>query len=188
MIDIIEHNKEHNYVRYRSKYIVDNIEEIKENCQTAHDRFKLLFPDKDSTWMYSMYNIFTLTSTSLHFYKIYKDLIFCTKDYLSKQNIDINEPLWIQSWMNFHKAKEVLDWHNHSWPYHGYMSIDPKHSRTVFKDFHIDNEVGVLYFGEGYKPHKVEVIQDFSGERITIGYDFTRNANEISNVSLIPVL
>ena len=188
MIDIIEHNKEHNYVRYRSKYIVDNIEEIKQDCQIAHNRFKILFPDKDSSWTYSKYNIFTLTSTSLHFYNMYKDLIFCAKDYLNKQNIDLNSPLWIQSWLNFHKSKEVLDWHNHSWLFHGYMSIDPKQSKTVFKDFHINNEVGVLYFGEGYKHHKVEVLEDFFGERITIGYDFTRTANEVSNISLIPVL
>jgi hypothetical protein len=188
MIDVIEYDKENNYVRYRSKYIVDNIEEIKLHCLMAHDRFRTIFPDKDSTWMYTHYNIFTLTSTSLHFYNMYKDLIFCAKDYLSKQNIDSNEPLWIQSWMNFHKPKEVLDWHNHYWPYHGYMSIDPKKTRTSFEDYSIDNEVGVLYFGEGYKSHKVEVLEDFSGERITIGYDFTRNINEVSNIGLIPVL
>ena len=188
MIDVIEHNREHNYAIYRSKYIIDNQEEIKQDCHMAHDRFRVLFPDKDSTWMYNQYNIFALTSTSLHFYNIYKDLIFCARDYLNKQNIDSNEPLWMQSWMNFHKPKEVLDWHDHRWPYHGYMSIDPKKSRTLFEDYSIDNEVGFIYFGEGYKSHKVELLEDFSGERITIGYDFARNINEVQNVSLIPVL
>jgi hypothetical protein len=187
MIDLIEYNKENNYQIYRSDYIVKNIEGIINDCYIAHNRFTQLFPGRDSTYTYKQYNIFSLTATSIHFYNIYKDLIFCTKEFLKTQDLN-NNPVWFQSWMNFHKPHEVLQWHDHEWPYHGYMSIDPKKSKTIFEKYSISNETGFLYFGEGYKKHKVEVLEPYVGERITVGYDFTLKSNILDNISLIPII
>lgn len=187
MIRLVERNQDHNYCIYQSDFIVNNIDYIISDCYLAHDKFKSIFPDVDSTWTYDKYNIFCLTSPSPYFYNIYKDLIFCIKDYFRYQDID-GGPFWIQSWLNFHKQEEVLDWHDHNWPFHGYMSIDPKKSKTVFHDFHIDNEIGFIYVGEGHKQHKVEVIEPYDGERITIAYDMTLTPGYNKNHSLIPVL
>ena len=44
------------------------------------------------------------------------------------------EPLWIQCWLNYHSDKQVLDWHDHKWLFHGYISIDPKDTKTIFEN------------------------------------------------------
>ena len=55
------------------------------------------------------------------------------KDYLPNEN-----KMWFQSWVNYHKPNEVLDWHNHLWHTHGYMSLDPKETDTIFKNYTIN--------------------------------------------------
>ena len=77
----------------------------------------------------------------------------------------------MQSWLNFHKHDEVLDWHNHTWPYHGYICIEPQETTTVFEEYEIKNEIGNIYFGSGFKPHKVRNDTQFDGIRMTIGFD-----------------
>jgi hypothetical protein len=94
----------------------------------------------------------------------------------------------MQSWMNQHKQEEVLGWHNHDWDWHGYISIEPKKTNTVFKDFVVENKVGQIYFGEGHKSHKVEVLEPYEGLRTTIGFDITSKIDTRSKyVSFIPI-
>ena len=97
--------------------------------------------------------------------------------------------MWFQSWINYHKPNEVLDWHTHLWHAHGYMSLDPKETNTIFKNYTIKNEIGNIYIGPGYREHKVEVLNLFEGERVTLGFDVTIKP-ELPNgiLSFIPII
>ena len=97
--------------------------------------------------------------------------------------------MWFQSWLNFHKPDQVLDWHDHNWPYHGYISIDPKGTRTVFKDYEVKNEIGNIYIGPGHRRHKVEVDEVYDGPRITLGFDIhTEPSKPFDQWSLLPLI
>jgi hypothetical protein len=101
----------------------------------------------------------------------------------------------MQCWLNYHHSNEVLDWHNHAWDYHGYICIDPKKTRTVFREYEIVNQIGNIYIGPGNREHKVVVDEDYSSPRITLGFDImVNNDNEFFKLinphdmfSLIPI-
>jgi hypothetical protein len=149
------------HLLYTSNYIIENQNHFIDQC----NYFKENFPESDTTWTYNKYNIFSLTSGSIFFFNLFRE--FRT---FIKKNIS-NEHIWFQSWLNFHKESEVLDWHNHYWDYHGYISIDPKDTNTEFEDYSIYNKVGQIYLGPGNKKHRVIVNSPYDGNRITIGYD-----------------
>ena len=104
----------------------------------------------------------------------------------------------MQSWLNFHRMDEVLDWHYHSYcSAHGYVSINPMKTKTVFENFEVDNEIGKVYIGKPYMKHKVEVLEKYSDTRITVAFDILKLSdykelkekfghNEI-NLSQIPI-
>ena len=102
--------------------------------------------------------------------------------------------MWMQCWMNMHNPKEVLGWHDHQFPYHGYVSIDPKDSITQFKEdnlrYEIKNEVGNIYFGPGWKRmHRVVVNSEYDGPRITLGFDIVLEPTlPDDQFSIIPLL
>ena len=154
------------YHLMHSEIIEQNKDEFLYDLDEAHRVFKTVFPDKDSTWNYHTYNIFALTAPSTSWYKLYVEL----RNFVRSQLGD-DRPLWLQSWVNYHKCDEVLDWHGHEFEYHGYISIDPKKTRTLFEDWTIDNKPGQIYFGPGYVKHKVEVLEPFEGVRTTLGFD-----------------
>ena len=150
----------------------------------AHQKFKNIFGNKDSTWSYKDYNVFCLTASSVHFYNIYKDLISVIKMYNDK-----DEMLWFQSWLNFHKQDDVLKWHDHYWDFHGYISIDPKDTITEFREYSVKNEIGNIYIGPCNREHCVKVLSPYTGERLTLGFDIQKKQN-IDNglMSLMPIL
>lgn len=49
----------------------------------------------------------------------------------------MKKKIWMQAWLNYHDHDQVLDWHNHSAPYHGYISIEPQDTTTEFGDWEI---------------------------------------------------
>lgn len=180
------------YILYQSQFIIDNQQDIILDLEIAHRLFKEMYPDRDSTWSYNMYNIFSLTSCSTNFYQIYKELRTLIRGQLGD-----TRPLWFQAWLNYHKPDEVLDWHDHDFEYHGYISIEPKKTNTVFENYSIENKVGQIYFAPGYRKHKVEVLEPFDGERITIGFDVQTISESpyvkyterpFKNMSMIPLL
>ena len=69
---------------------------------------------------YRFYNVFALTTPSPLFWELFQEL-----KYIVEQQFDYHGPKWIQCWLNYHKQDEVLDWHNHAFPMHGYVSIRP---------------------------------------------------------------
>ena len=204
MVNLIENNIEMNYRIYNSEFIAKNINMIRYEGNLHHANYRELFKvsKKGSTWDYGMYNIFSLASGSgsVLFYQIYKELLFVIKDYLKDQHSsedDYSSNLWFQSWLNYHKQNEVLDWHDHKFPFHGYISIDPKDSTTEFKNYSIKNKIGNIYIGQGHRQHRVVVDTPYNGTRITLGYDIaTVKATEMSktfdvnkfNLGFIPII
>jgi hypothetical protein len=176
-----------NYKLYHFDYIKENQLEIIEDIKKSHSN---LIQDgiSDSTWKYYLYNIFGVTSPSLHFYHIFKELRRIIFD-----NVN-NDQIWLQSWLNFHNQNEILDWHNHRAPYHGYVCIEPQDTTTEFETgWNIINECGNIYFGEGNIQHRVVNNSSYSGKRITLGYDVVTEEclNDYSptqNYGLIPLL
>lgn len=181
------------YTIYQSQYIVDNMQLIRDDIDIAHRVFKQVFPEDSSTWSYHKYNLFALTAPSSAFYNIYKELRTIVREQLGD-----DRPLWLQAWINYHRPEEALDWHEHEFEYHGYIAIDPKKTNTLFENYTIENKPGQIYFGPGYRKHKVEVLEPFEGYRTTIGYDIHTTPQSsiikeyierpFGNMSLMPLI
>jgi len=172
-----------NYIIKNFPYIKENHNHFIEYANLAHQRFnfvygsKTSFDQKSPTWFYRYYNITCLTFGSNLYYKLFSDL-----QNLFKEITNNKKPLWYQSWLNFHKPNEVLDWHNHyECLLHGYISIDPKESETEFEDYKIKNEIGNVYIGKPEKKHKVNVLKPYDGHRITIAFDIIDEDN-VNNI------
>ena len=198
MINLIEDNTKINYRVYNSEFIASKMIAIRHEGKIHHAKYNSLFKDvsdKGSTWDYKMYNVFSLTAGSVLFHQIYKELTFVIKDFLKDKNSAlINESnevsnVWLQSWMNYHKQNEVLDWHDHAFDFHGYISIDPKDSTTEFENYSIKNKPGNIYIGPGHRKHRVVVDTPYPDTRITLGFDFLIKPDSLSrNLSFIPVI
>ena len=134
----------------------------------------------DPTWSYNKYNVFGLTSPTQVFYDLFKELRGFVYDYTDGD-------LWMQSWVNYHTPDQLLQWHNHDWPIHGYICVNPHLTKTVFEDYEIENRVGDVYIGPGNRYHRVEMIEPFYTPRITIGFDITNSPSKVSsNIGLMP--
>jgi len=184
MCKLIKDNIEHNYQIYSSQYIINNHRAAFYEGKHAHARFKNRFPNKESsTWSYEDYNIFSLAAGSVFFYNVYKDLIFVIKNHIKP-----NEPIWFESWLNFHKETEVLEWHDHAYSYHGYISIDPKNTNTEFENYSIENKIGNIYIGPGRRKHRVIVNEPYDGIRITLGFNIIMGSTTQYNIGFIPII
>lgn len=167
----------------QSKFIIDNQNIFIEKCNEAHKKISKLLHGADTTKFYDLYNIFAVTAGDEYFKKLFKELKTIIFDY-SKTD----KSLWMQSWINYHKQDQCLDWHDHFWKFHGYISIDPKKTKTIFKDgFEIENEVGNIYIGPCNLEHKVIVNKPYEGNRITLGFDVIDNTFDNPNISFIPL-
>ena len=137
------------YYLHQSQYIIENKTQIFDHLDTAHGVFKKIFSDNnDSTWSYNLYNVFALTAPSTIFYNIYKEL-----GTFVRSKIGDDRPLWIQAWLNYHRPDECLTRHGHEFDWHGYISIDPKSTQTIFDNWTIDNKPGQIYLGPGHAEH-----------------------------------
>lgn len=156
-----------NYKLHQSKLITNNSELFYKECLDGIKRHKILFPHQSSTWNYTKYNIFALTAGSIIFYNLFLELKNIIHDYCKTK-----EPLWFQSWINVHEEDEVLNWHSHFDSIaHGYISINPEKTKTVFLEYEINNKIGQIYIGKSDKKHKVVVLDGFKKKRITIAFD-----------------
>jgi len=161
------HDGEKGYSLYNIPRVVANQQSLIESCMTAKQRFEIPFLGKSSTWMYRYYNTFGLTVGLPHFSDLLCDLNDIVRDHLQT-----DEPLWFQSWMNYHLPQEALDWHDHKECLaHGFFAIEPMDSKTVFGNYEVVNKVGQLYIGKPEKQHKVIINQPYHGYRITIAFD-----------------
>jgi len=184
MITLIENNEQFNYKIYRSSTVCDRHQAMISEINMARNKFNQVFPGQDMTWSYKKYNTFSLVSGELMFYDLFEDLVSVIKEHTNN-----TKPLWFQSWINYHMPDQVLNWHDHQSVFHGYISLDPKSTKTVFEGYEIDNQVGNIYIGAGYRKHKVEVLEHFDTPRITIGFDvLTQPAPFNDVISLIPII
>ena len=189
---LVKFDSKNEYSLYQIDSVVENKKEWISDCYKAFFRFNVLFPDSSSTWKFRDYNTFNLTAGSLLFYDLFKKLKTIIREF---ENSD--DPLWMQSWINFHSAEEVLNMHNHvDSKFHGYLNIEPFNTTTSFSDYAIQNKTGLLYIGPSYKFHEVIVNEPFDKKRITIGFDVLNvsNTNKILiqdknqlNLSLMPI-
>jgi hypothetical protein len=193
LLRLLEKNTEYNFHLYASDLITANRVNFYNECFIAKDRFDHAFPNLSSTWTYRYYNIFALTSGSPLFYHLMQQIAFVGREF-----VNTSEPLWFQSWLNFHSQNEVLSWHDHQGCIcHGYLSIEPRDTITAFEQYKIVNECGKIYIGQAEKNHRVEVLSDFNEPRITIAFDIldrtsfektrSKHGNDI-NLSLFPLL
>ena len=115
---------------------------------------------------------------------LFKELKNIIKEYHKK-----DEPLWFQCWLNYHSDNQVLDWHDHQWLWHGYISIDPKETKTIFENgFEVKNEIGNIYIGPCNIKHKVVVNKPYFGHRITLGFDVISVPDyPINTTSFMPI-
>jgi hypothetical protein len=163
------------YFLLQSTVIQNQYHTITDDIRVAHQNFQKTFstlPNADSTALYRFYNIFAITSPSMAFYNLFKEL-----SGVIRNNLNESGPLWIQAWINYQDQHSVLDWHHHDFDYHGYIAIDPKNTRTVFDNYSIENKPGQIYLGPGYRKHKVEVLEPFEGVRTTLGFDIFKSVS-----------
>ena len=138
--------------------------------------------DEDPTWTYHRYNVFGLTSPTKVFYDLYKELRGFVYDYTGEA-----DRLWIQSWVNYHSTKTLLQRHNHAYPIHGYICVNPHLTKTCFDNYEIQNRIGDVYIGPGGRYHEVKLIEPFYTPRITIGFDITDRPQQANaNLGMIP--
>jgi hypothetical protein len=180
---MISKHKDIKYQIYKSDIIKNHQEELITTINEIAHKLKFYFKSDDTTWIYSNYNFFQVSSCNLICYNLFIDLKKIIRSYINH-----DRPIWFQAWLNFHMPNEVLNWHNHHWPTHGYITIDGKKTKTVFEEYEIMNEDGNIYIGPGYKKHKVEVLEPFTTPRITIGFDVSENDNIMNKgLSFIPI-
>tara|TARA_B100000902_G_scaffold11564_1_gene14074 strand:- start:64 stop:579 length:516 start_codon:yes stop_codon:yes gene_type:complete len=163
---------------YKSQVVLDN-QRVMINIL---DNALSFLEGDDPTWSYDKYNVFGLTSPTQVYYDLYNELRGFVYDYIGDSG-----PLWIQSWVNYHKPDQLLQWHNHEWPIHGYICVNPHLTKTVFEGYEIQNRIGDVYIGPGQRYHRVELIEPFYTPRITIGFDITNDPGKASaNIGLMP--
>lgn len=168
---------------FKSNTIVANQAQMIKEIDMAHAYFKRNFGKLNSTWGYAFYNVFAITSPSPLFYQLLNEVKAAVREHVGD-----DRPLWMQSWINYHYPEQVLDWHGHEFPYHGYISIEPHKTKTVFENYEVINEVGNIYVGPGHRLHKVEVLEEFATPRITLGFDIhEKPSTPFEQFSLMPI-
>jgi len=153
------------YTLLNWNYINDNKQNFIDHLTHSHESL-VNYGIRDSTFKYTDYNIFAISSPSIHMYKLYYVIRELVRNKLQDEN-----HLWIQSWLNFHTHEQVLGWHNHDASWHGYVSIEPQDTFTEFENWKIDNKCGNIYFGPGHNRHRVVNNSKYTGLRITIAFD-----------------
>jgi hypothetical protein len=148
------------YEVYKSNVIIDNQSKLVTQLLEFHNETDYRTKNFDT------YNIFTECKTN----EMY-DLFFEVKSVV--RNHIPHGRLWLQAWLNAHRQDECLDWHHHTFPYHGYISVEPKDTITEFAHWKVKNEIGNIYFGIGGQAneHRVKVNTPYDDHRITIGFD-----------------
>ena len=107
---------------------------------------------------------------------MFKDVFKIVRKYAKTK-----KPLWIQCWLNYHYEKDLIkekdfnliyNWHCHPDSlFHGYISIEPQDTKTVFENYTIENKIGNVYIGLAENKHKVISNSPYSKGRITIAFD-----------------
>jgi hypothetical protein len=166
------------HVLTKSKTIVENHEDLLRSIYAQADVFEMTYGHRNFSKSYWVYNVFSLVGLDINMYNLFREV----RDVV-RTVIPDGRPLWIQSWLNMQSQDQVLDWHIHATKWHGYISIDPKNTETVFETFKIKNEIGNIYFDTTKEAHKVNVIEPYPDFRITFGFDVTDEIKDYSDIT-----
>ena len=168
------------YKIYKSKTVLENHSEFVFECVKLNKEIRENYSVGDgysTTWEYGRYNIFNLRRGNKLFDALREELV----DIIKENCVGVGE-CWVQSWLNFDTYDTVeknLLLHDHQLPVHGYISVDPKNTKTNFPyaGFEVVNEVGKIYIGPGRAEetekwkHEVINTSKYGGTRITIAFD-----------------
>ena len=189
------------YNLHQSNLIKNNHQTFINECSFAYKLIKDDLNIKDPTWKYTDYNIFAVTSSSILFYNLYRELNYHIRSYVGN-----DQPLWIQAWLNYHTNDEILSdklgesqgFHSHEVSFHGYVSIEPQNTLTKFRNgLEIKNKIGQIYIGpaldhnkgkNGEYDHYVTPLTPSTSPRITLGFNINNEINSILYHSYIPLL
>lgn len=183
------------YKLYQSNLVKENPSLFEKQCKKVHNLIIKKYNTDNSTWAYRSYNIFSITSSSILFYKLYKELNYHIRSFVGD-----NRPLWLSSWLNYDKGgavEENLKPHFHEGLYHGYISISPQNTNTMFNNgVIINNKIGQIYMGPGNNgnysdnswDHYVKITKPYNGVRITLGFDLFSTPNSKIGLNFIPIL
>lgn len=194
-IEILENNSDYRYMLFKSKYMEEHLSEILYQTDVVANTIKEKLESAESnvTWLYKKYNVFAYASGSPAYFLIYKDLNECVSLYCKEYRVPTDN-LWMRNWLNYHNYSEVLKLHDHEVMAHGYISIEPRFTETVFVDdynverYKIINKPGQIYLGPGRRKHYVSNLQEYSEKRITIGLDLETNIAPGVNLGCLPVI
>lgn len=197
MIKHIQSDLCENYSLFQIEFINERQTKFLESANDVSERIKhflnLQKDSKDITWFYQHYNVFTATCGDKNFYDLFVAINLAIKEYLKIHNVKMDGMMYMQSWLNNHNFDEVLKLHDHACPIHGYVSIDPKKSKTVFTDgiedniiYEIENKPGLVYIGPGKRFHRVENLERWDGQRLTVAFDLNDEKNR--HLSFIPLI
>ena len=91
------------YKIYQSDLIEKNYKDYVNQCNIAFNDLSKFIKSEDTTWKYNKYNLFSITTSSLLFYNLYKELNYYIRDYVGD-----DRPLWMECWLNYHKNDKIL--------------------------------------------------------------------------------
>lgn len=183
MITLIENCTEHGYRIYNSSVIVDHHKDLLSTASVVHQRCLENLNVDNSTSAYNRYNAFSMFGCDPHYYDLYRDFVSVVKDF-----VPVTDRVWFESWINWWTPKDNLGWHDHQFLYHGYISIDPKSTVTQFRDYTVENKIGNIYIGPGFREHRVLVDKHYQGPRLTLGFDINVTPVVTNNLSFLPIL
>lgn len=188
MLELIENNQTHGYKLYHSPWIADHWQDVVRDCDAIYKELgkKSALTQYDYSLGEPFNFLYAIGGASKSFYYLFREMVEVVK-----LNFDIaTNPVWITCWSNYQEVHEIYPKpHEHSYVAHGYVSIDPKITETKFPDYSINNKIGQIYFGPGYREHFVKVLQPFEGKRLTIGFEISDQELPIgSQFSLMPVV
>ena len=166
--------EEHNYKVYKSSTIVEHNDRVVEAMGVVRGNLLEYLGEgtNTTTWNHMHYNIWnhSMSVEPRLCHSIWKDLV----EVIKENSPEGAKQAWIQSWLNYDSYQSVeanLNPHRHNAPIHGFISISPQNTKTVFDNWEIQNEVGNIYIGLGKWMHYVQNTGEYEGPRITIGFD-----------------
>ena len=177
-------NTHHNYINV---YEADlDIKELQDTCIYMNEYINNTFNKLSlshsningieiptTTSMFSSYNLFLYPRPGL--FNLYKTVQAAFRDM-----INIDDPHYIQCWLNYYNPNTALDWHSH-WrkhykAYHGYFCVDADDTITKYllegyeNEIDVENKNNYLIMGKsGQDMHKTCLLKDKS--RITVAFD-----------------
>ena len=189
-----------NYTLHKSQYIIDNAdtlskyvddimlvygEQFSSNDANTDDIQRYRNTKQDSTSLYNEYNALLLLRNSKEWNTVFDELLSLIKGFYTGSS----SSLYLKCWINYHNEKSVLNWHNHSSLFHGYMSIRPNNTITQFETVNIENQVGNIYIGPGGAKHRVLTVDKFDQPRITLAFDVNESLTDLNNPFIqVPIL